>query len=97
MRFIPSPQYIQNTGIFERYSELISRQSWFLMFSGQMTSFELINLDVKASDLRCTLRVMIMEMKNRHGKQLFLSVDESWNGGIVFTFPKQYEENHAVL
>ena len=58
-----------------------------------MTSFELVNLDVKASDLRCTLRVMIMEMKNRHGKQLFLSVDESWNGGIVFTFPKQYEED----
>ena len=32
-------------------------------------------------------------MKNRHKKTLFLTVDVSWNGGIVFTFPAQYEDD----
>ena len=62
------------------------------MFSDQMTSFEIVNLDTKAYGLRCTLRKMIMEMKNKQGKLLLLSVDEAWSGDIALTFPKQYED-----
>ena len=83
MRFIPSPQYVQNTGIYERYSELINRQSWYINCSNKMTSFEITDLDTKASELRCTLREMIMEMKTTQGNPLFLSVDVEWNSGIV--------------
>ena len=93
MRFIPSPTYIQNTYIHERYSELISRQNWFLMYSKNMTSFEINDLDTKASQLPKSLRHYLMEMKNRQNKPLFLTVDAGWNGGIVFTFPAQYEDD----
>ena len=93
MRFIPSPTYIQNTYIHERYSELINRQNWYLMYSKTMTSFEIHSLDVKASQLPKTLRQYLMEMTNRHEKPLFLTVDIGWSGGIVFTFPAQYEDD----
>ena len=93
MRFIPSPQYAQNIGIHEKYSELISRQSWFLKFTSRMTSYEIAHLDIPSDKLRCTMRQMIMEMKNRHNKPLFLTVDKAWSGGVIFTFPKQYEDD----
>ena len=53
-----------------------------------MTSFEITDIDTNASEPRCTLREMIMEMKTKQGKPLFLSVDVEWNGGIAFTFRK---------
>ena len=93
MRFIPSPTYIQNSYIHDRYSELISRQNWFLMYTKNMTSFELNDLDIKASQLPKTLRECLMEMTNKQNKPLFLTVDEGWNGGIVFTFPSQFEDD----
>ena len=40
IRFIPSPTYIQNSYIHDRYSELINRQYWFLKYTKNMTSFE---------------------------------------------------------
>ena len=58
-----------------------------------MTSFEIHNLDSKASGLEFTLREYIMQMTTRTNKQLFLSVDEGYNGGVVFTFPKKYEDD----
>ena len=34
-----------------------------------------------------------MQMTTRTNKQLFLSVDEEYNGDVVFTFPKKYEDD----
>ena len=92
MRFIPVPTYIQNSSIHDKYSDIIQRQSWFLACSGTMTSFEIHGIDNKVTGLDKTLRQNIMEMKTKSNKPLFLTVDEGYSGGIVFTFPKKYED-----
>ena len=92
MRFIPSPKYTQNSGLKERYSELINRQNWYIQGIEKGRSYEIANLDTKASSLPTTAREMIMTMHTAEGKPLFTSVDPSWDTGITITFPKAYEE-----
>ena len=45
MRFIPTTSYLQNSGVCEKLTESITRQSWFIASTSTRTSFELTNLD----------------------------------------------------
>jgi len=92
MRFIPRPKYTQNSGLHQRYSELINRQDWYTQGIERATTFEISNLDQKATELPTNLRTMIMEMVGKENNPLFTSIDKSWDDGIVITFPKLYEE-----
>jgi len=90
MRFILVPKYTQNTGLHQRYSDLLTRQMWFMQGIDRATSFELTNLDNKSSEMTMTAREMIMGMKNKYGKPIFVSVDKSWDNGTVVTFATIY-------
>jgi len=92
MRFIPRPKYSQNSGLHQRYSDLINRQDWYSQGIERATSFEISNLDSKASELPFSMRIMVMQMLTKDGNPMFTSVDLSWDGGVVFTFPKVYED-----
>ena len=56
LRFIPAPTCIQNSNVHNKYTDIINRQRWFLSCSSTMTSFEIHNLDSKASGLEFTLQ-----------------------------------------
>ena len=92
MRFIPRPWYTQNTGLYQRYSELINRQNWYLQGIDRATTFEKSTLDKQVTGLSMSARMMIMTMTKNDVNQMFTSVDESCDSGVVFTFPKMYEE-----
>ena len=92
MRFIPRPKYTQNSGLHQRYSDLINRQDWYTQGIERATTFEISNLDQKATDLPTNLRTMIMEMVGKENNPLFTSIDKSWDDGIVITYLKIYEE-----
>ena len=86
----------KNSGLQQRYSELMNRQDWYIQGIERATSFELSNLDQKASDLPLTARHMIMKMTTTDDNQMFTSVDLSWDKGVVFTFLKVYEQEAKI-
>lgn len=92
MHYIPITSFLQNSGITEKMVDVITRQRWFLAGISTATSNEPTNLDVECSRLRKSLRDFIMEITNSDNDPLFLSVDKSWNGAIVFTFPSKYAD-----
>ena len=92
MRFIPAPKFTQNSGLKERYSELINRQNWYIQGIDKALTFDIATLDTKAASLPYTAREMIMRITNEQGLPIFTSIDPSWDSGYCVTFPNAYEE-----
>ena len=72
--------------------DLINRQDWYTQGIERATTFEISSLDNKVMDLLESLRMMIMRITTIDGNSIFTSVDTLWDDGVVFTFPRMYEE-----
>ena len=93
LRFVPYPQFVQNTQVKIQYSEIRAMQYSFTYHTSFAPSFDIINLDTQYTGLDCTLRELIMSFDCGKDKQLFNTVDFAYNGkSVLFVFPKAYQD-----
>ena len=93
MRFVGYSTRYQNTDFIRKLNTLRNRQAWFTASIGTMRTYEIVELDYKASKLKRTMRRLLMEMLTTDDKRMFWTVDEAWNkDGIVITFPLKHSE-----
>ena len=93
MRFVGYSTRYQNTDFIRKLNTLRNRQAWFTASIGTMRTYEIAELDYKATKLKYTMRRLVMEMLTTDDKKMFWTVDESWNkDGIIITFPLKHGE-----
>ena len=93
MRYVPYPQYAQNSTVRIQYKELRKKQAFFMKRTTFATTYDITELDDTYEGLSCTLREFLMDKKHSTGYQLLNSVDFSYDGKcVMFIYPRAYEE-----
>ena len=90
-RFIPLSRYLQKKNEDEVHAKVLQRQRWFLSGSTRATCFELQDIDTTHASIGKSIRQIIFEYKVENGDQLFISIDNSYDGGVSLLFPTAYE------
>ena len=91
LRFIPLSKYLQNQNEDEVHAKVLNRQRWFLSGTSRATSFEIQDIDTNHASIGKSFRQIVLEYKAEDGEALFISIDQSYDGGISFLFPNVYE------
>jgi len=78
----------------EAFACAYKRQAHISGSLSRVTSQDFTQLDIPISGELyngASLRQLILQMKNRHGQKIFMSVNRNWNGsGYVLSFPTLY-------